>query len=65
MFGATERRNLRTATTKAEGLDKGYFDRIYHTERFFSGYARLSSLNFVLSSSRIKSVKIILLLVFN
>ena len=57
MFGATERRNLRTAMlTRAEGLDKGYFDRIYHTERFFSGYARLSSLNFVLSSSRIKSV---------
>ena len=66
MFGATERRNLRTAMlTRAEGLDKGYFDRIYHTERFFSGYARLSSLNFVLSSSRIKGVRVILLLVFN
>ena len=28
MFRATERRNLRTALlTRAEGLDKGYFDR--------------------------------------
>ena len=66
MFGATERQNLRTAMlTRAEGLDKGCFDKIYHTELFFSGYARSSSLNILLSSSRIKSVRIILLLVFN
>ena len=63
---SNKRRNLRTAMlTRAEGLDKGCFDKIYHTERFFSGYARSSSLNIVLSSSRIESVMIILLLVFN
>ena len=55
-FVASKTPKFTEMSTSELGLDKGYFVRTYRTERFFSGCARSSYLNFFLNNKSVKTI---------